>query len=81
MILIVFKSHTRVWIGLEGRVGRYAAGLGPKTANTPKRLTVVGFILVPPGRPRRPIDSPYCGRGPLMPSLGAGPVWRTSLDR
>ena len=62
------------WIGLEGRVGRYAAGLGPKTANKPKRLTLVGFILVPPRRTRRPIDSPYCGHGPLMPSLGAGPV-------
>ena len=26
------------WIGLEGRVGRYAAGLGTKTANKTKRL-------------------------------------------
>ena len=50
-------------IGLEGRVGRHAAGLGSKTANKPE-LTLVGFILVPPRRPRRPIDSPYCGRGP-----------------
>ena len=62
-------------------MGGYAAGLGPKTANTPKRLTLVGFILVPPKRPRRPIDSPYCGHGPLMLSLGIGLVWRTSLDR
>ena len=59
------------WIGLEGRVGRYAAGLGPKSANKHKRLTLVGFILVPLRRPRRPIDSPYCGGGPLLPSLGA----------
>ena len=67
-------------IGLEGTVGRHAAGLGSKTANKPKRLTLVGFILVPAMRPRRPIDIPYCGCGPLMPSLGAGQVWRTSLD-
>ena len=47
------------WIGLEGRVGSYAAGLGPKTANNPKRLTLMSFILVPLRRARRPIDSPY----------------------
>ena len=68
------------WIGLEGRVGRYAAAVGPKTANTPKRLTLVGFILVPPRHPRRPIDNPYCGCGPLMPAIGAGPVRWTILD-
>ena len=56
---------------MEGRVGGYAAVLGPKTANTHKRLTLVGFILVPLKRPRRPIDIPYCGHWPLMPSLGA----------
>ena len=67
-------------IGLEGRMGRYAARLGPKNANQSKRLTLVGFFGASEA-PQSPIDIPYCGRGPFMPSLGASPVWCTSLDR
>ena len=67
------------YMGLEGRVGDTQLGWALRLLTNLRGI--VSFILVPPRRPRRPIDSPYCGRGPLIPTLGAGPVRCTSLNR